>query len=105
MLDLIGDDDNESELLMIPSSPYCDDQSFCDKIKQNKNKIIILNTNIESLDAKLESLSTYINLLRTHNCFIDIICLQETGHDDSTAIELQHIEGYDLIFFKNVCQF
>jgi endonuclease/exonuclease/phosphatase family metal-dependent hydrolase len=64
---------------MVSSSTYVDESDLCSKFKNNfnANNLSVMSLNIQSINAKFNSLSEFIFSLNNNSCTPDIICLQE----------------------------
>ena len=80
--------DNEQTIKFI-----CDNSTNCN----------VLSTNIESVRAKFDEISIYINLLRERNVEFDAICLQECWISDDDELSMIHLDGYNLIAQGKSC--
>jgi hypothetical protein len=97
LLDLFGNDnDNPYSLVNIDALLY-DQSSFINRFT-NDNKPLFCNLNIQSLNSKHDSLSTFINELAIKNIKPDVFCLQEIWQViDESAIA---IPDYNFVFKK-----
>ena len=55
-----------------------------------------MSLNCESVAAKFDELNFFIDEMVTHNCYVDVINLQETWLGDSSYYIDFTIPGYDL---------
>ena len=66
-------------------------------------KILNLSLNTQSLPAKFTEITLFIDELRTHNCYLDVINLQETWITDNTYYADIHISGYKMYVQPATC--
>jgi hypothetical protein len=84
----------------VSSSTYVDESEFCIKFKANFNDSIlsVLSLNVQSINAKFNSLAEFIFLLSKNSCSHDVICLQELWQfPDNVSFNLP---GYHPMYFK-----
>ena len=88
-------------------SNYYDIDSFIKVFKNNDEKFTTLSLNIESINAKFNQLTGFLENLEENKCIIDAIFLQETWLTDqqceSRVIENYHIPGYHTIALGQKC--
>ena len=63
----------------------------------------VLSLNIQSINAKFDSLFIYLALLAEHNVNFSAICQQETWLDPHQDVSIFHIPGYKLINRARSC--
>ena len=63
----------------------------------------VLSLNIQSINAKCDSLLMYLALRAEHNVNFSAICLQETWLDPHQDVSIFHIPGYKLISRARSC--
>ena len=63
------------------------------------HKPTVLSINVQSLQAKFNSLCTFINSMQVNNCEPDIICLQEIWKIPGSEFFI--IDGYHPIVYKS----
>ena len=71
-----NDDDNDNTILL--NSPYIDTNSIGNYLKYTKCNFSVFNLNIQSLNAKYDSLIILLQYLKDNDFEFDAICLQET---------------------------
>ena len=59
--------------------------------------------NVASLNAKFAQLKIYVELLKTHNCELSIICLQESWLSDNMDTSLFQLDGCTLLSLGKIC--
>ena len=89
--------DGHSYENMIRNSPYFDETSFSDFVKDKHDNFTVLSTNIESAHAKFNELLIYVEQLRDINFEFSVICLQESWLEKDTDISHLQIKGYTCI--------
>ena len=77
---------------------YRSETDFLNKYK-NQHKPTVLSINVQSLQAKFNSLCTFINSMQVNNCEPDIICLQEIWKIPGSEFFI--IDGYHPIVYKS----
>jgi hypothetical protein len=101
LLDMIRDGDENDADDDIPSwfklSSYYDNDAFIDLLKNKQCPFNIISLNCQSLNAKFDQISVYIESLRQQLCNIDALCVQETWLNDNSSTSHLQIEGYNLI--------
>ena len=92
----IGDDAIYSH--MMKTSSFYDTEEFNNFVKNNNNnKFTILSTNIESVHAKFDDLSIFVEQLRDLSFEFGAICLQECWLSETQELSHLYIEGYSCI--------
>ena len=102
-----ADEDENIPDFTFNNSPYentlflCEYSSEIDILKKfkNQNKPSVLSINIQSLQAKFNSLCTFINNMQVNSCEPDIICLQEIWKIPGSEFFI--IDGYHPIVYKS----
>ena len=97
------DNDENPHINLIGHSPYMDNEQIIKFLSDNSTKFNILSSNIESVRAKFDEISIYVNLLKESNVYFDAICLQECWISDDTDLALIHLDGYNLIAQGKSC--
>ena len=97
------ENDENSHINLIGHSPYLDNEQTIKFLCDNSTNFNVLSTNIESVRAKFDEISIYLNLLRESNVEFDAICLQECWISDDTDLALIHLDGYNLIAQGKSC--
>ena len=107
LIDLVEGYNNEMDHEEAPSlyrhSPYYDDNSLINTIKEKQNVFKILSLNVQSLQAKFEEFKIYLENLHNSYCNFDAICLQETWLTEKDNSSLLTLEGYNLITRHTSC--
>lgn len=70
--------DNDDENTISFNSPYVDTTNLSKYLKKFKSNFSVLSLNIQSLNAKFDSLLAIMQDLKNENVIFDAICLQET---------------------------
>ena len=86
-------DDNEEIDLFRPSKYYAVD-SLPTQLKSQEN-INVLSINAQSINAKYDSLVTYIEIARQQGVRFHVICIQESWLSDSSDLSVFQITGYN----------
>ena len=89
-----SDGADEEMTLMIPSKYYTID-SLPVKMSQSSN-FNVISLNAQSINAKFDSLLTFLEVTRQQNIIIHVICIQESWLDEKSDLSLYQIEGYTL---------
>jgi len=93
----------ESEINLITHSPYYDMEQFINKNKTHKNRFIALSLNIQSLNAKFDSLTIMIEQMQSKGCIVGAICIQETWGSENTNYDLYKLHNYNIIPQGKIC--
>ena len=80
-------------------------EALLNTLKEKKKVFKVLALNCQSLYAKYDQLSIYVDLLQEQGCSFDAICLQETWLGDSTDTGRLSISGYNFISKPKTCSF
>ena len=94
------DTDDDNELHLVKHSAYYGENKFS-KMLSNKAGMSILSGNIQSINAKFDEFSSFINRLNTHNP-ISTILLQECWIDDNAidSLALINLKEYNMMSDK-----
>ena len=68
-----------------------------------QNTFTVLSFNTQSLTAKVTDIILFIDELRTHNCYVDVINFQETWVTDNTYFADFNISGYTVYVQPATC--
>ena len=77
LLNIVNDLDDENSYHISYSYYYTDTEVYI--MIQNIQTFTVLSLNTQSLPAKFTDITLFIDELRTHNCYVDIINFQEIG--------------------------
>ena len=112
------DENNLNSILQIDSrhddqietfnpSNYYDIDSFIKVFENGDQMFTTLSLNIESINAKFNQLTSFMDNLNEHKCEIDAIFIQETWLTDqqcnSNIIQHYHVPGYHTITLGSKC--
>ena len=94
--------DNENlmqngEPTLLDNSPYVDNDTLINIMKEKQGLLKCLSLNIQSLNAKFDQLRVYLDYLHDQNCIFDIILLQETWLHNNSNTDMLQLDGYELI--------
>jgi hypothetical protein len=85
-------------------SPYIDVPNVSVHLKRHQNKFCILDLNVQSLNAKFDSLLLFLDELALNDFYFSAICLQETWlNEQSVANDLFNIPGYSAVTLPATC--
>ena len=70
---------------------------------ENKKTFTVMSLNCQSVASKFDEVKIFIDEMMTHNCYIDVINLQETWLGDSSYYADFTIPGYDLYMQPHTC--
>ena len=85
LLNILKDIDNYEELVSTTSeSPYIEPSNVPAYLENFKKQFLILDINIQSLNAKFENLQTFLGSLAEEGISFSAICIQETWISPST---------------------
>ena len=102
LLHTINDDTNEHEY-NIEQSYYYDDNELITSLETAISPVTIMTLNCCSLAANHDSILILIEKMARMNCYIDILCLQETWLSEHSDYKQYNIDGYDLFYQPAVC--
>ena len=94
-------DDYAPDLFQL--SPYLDNESLIELLKSKKNWLKVVSLNCQSLNAKIDDLNIYIQLLRDNCCSIDVLCLQETWLNNDSDVSHLQLDGYSFVHQGKSC--
>ena len=100
-------DDLPEDVHNFTHSPYYDIESISNKdISKNGNKI--LSINIQSINAKFDAFSGFLQILKEKNIIFDVILLQEIWISDDLLSQKEYsamfnLPGYNLISQGKIC--
>lgn len=109
LIDLIESEEEGRELTedfspnLFKLSPYLDDDSLIQILKTKTSSMKIVSLNCQSLNAKIDQLVIYLQLLRNNSCAFDVICLQETWLSDDSDVSNVHLDGYRFVHQGRSC--
>ena len=101
LLQLNNDEVGEQESQILKHSSYYD--QFVELTDMCRHNFSILTLNIESINAKFDELTIYIEELSKINFKFSVICLQETWLSDDVDLSIFQIVGYDCISQGKSC--
>ena len=93
---LIEDDSDGDNVELIRPSLYYEMTSLPRDLGQNLHRFNILSLNAQSLRAKYDELTIFIELARQQNVRFHAICIQETWMDSNADFSQINIEGYNV---------
>lgn len=97
------DDADEDTPTLLMQSPYLTNEDFVKTLKSKVNTFKLISMNIQSLNAKIDDLNIYLQLLRDNLCSLDLICLQETWLTDDCELSHLELDEYNLISKARSC--
>ena len=95
ILDMHNDEVNEFQI--IRRSSYYDYDKFNDFAKENKDRINILSTNIQSINSKFSELELFLEYIDSINFKFNVICMQETWKAEGDDFSQFMLQGYNCI--------
>ena len=101
MLNIVNDLDDENSYHISNSCCYTDTEVYT--MIQNTQTFTVLSLNTQSLPAKFTDITLFIDELRTHNCYVDVINFQETWITDNTYFADFNISGYTMYVQPATC--
>ena len=102
LLQLNSSEVGEQESQILKHSSYYDADQF-ELTDGCRHNFSILTLNIESINAKFDELTIYIEELSKINFKFSVICLQETWLSDDVDLSIFQIAGYDCISQGKSC--
>ena len=103
LLQLNNNEVGEQESQILKHSSYYDADQFVELTDGCRHNFCILTLNIESMNAKFDELTIYIEELSKINFIFSVICLQETWLSDDVDLSIFQIAGYDCISQGKSC--
>ena len=103
LLQLNNNEVDEQESQILKHSSYYDADQFAELTDGCRHNYRILTLNIESINAKFDELTIYIEELSKINFKFTVICLQETWLSDEVDLSIFKIAGYDCISQGKSC--
>ena len=98
ILEIQSDSGNDTEEpVLLTHSPYYDNEKLINTLKEKLNSFKIYSINCQSLNAKLDELKVYIEMLNIEGCKFDALCLQEVWLDGDINTSVYKIDGYNFI--------
>ena len=95
LISILDIEDNEPQ--SIQHSSYYDTDSFKKLITNHNNIFSVLSLNIQSINAKLSELETFVEELQNSQFKFNVICLQECWIRDQSDTCTFQIPGYDCV--------
>ena len=88
------EEEEEDEISYHISNSYYYTDTEVYTMLQNTQTFIVLSLNTQSLSTKFTDITLFIDELRTHNCYVDVINFQETWITDNAYYADFNISGY-----------
>ena len=95
--------DSSDEIRTFYESPYIEITDLEKHLFPVKDQFSILSINIQSLNAKFDSLVLMLSLLKERGLAFTAICLQETWLEEKQATHFFNISGYNIISRGKTC--
>ena len=89
--------EQDAEPSLIQDCSYVNQEKLTAILKSKKDVFKCLGLNIQSINAKIDQLQTYIASFRMNDCQFDAICLQETWLSNDQDTSTLEIDNYNLI--------
>ena len=94
-----GNDDDHSDFVSrISETHYFSDSEYVKLAQSRKTDFKVLSLNIESLNAKFDTLCVYLEQMRTNGIIFDALCIQETWLDSYDNVKKFQFDIYEMIF-------
>ena len=90
-------DDDQCELSIINHSPYHTSETCINEFQADYKQFSLLSLNAQSLRAKHDSLSIFLQNLREKNVEFSVICIQETWLRNSDTLHSLSLPNYNLV--------
>ena len=105
LCELIENDDDidDDELKLYRTSPYYTLECLPEYLNKQDNTFKILSIDIQSLNAKFDSLKVYLAALLDMNIKFNAICIQETWLNNNSNTSIFEIDGYKLFSQNSHC--
>ena len=101
LLNLVNDEDDEHTYNLTQSLYYTDTEVF--NLLHKTNTFTVISLNCQSIASKFDELQYFIDDLTNHNCYIDVINLQETWQGNDTYYNDFTLPGYNMYFQPAIC--
>ena len=98
------DDETTDEMNVIRHSPYYSLEDFIEHINVQMG-FTVLSLNIQSINAKFNSLTIFLNTNNSQNTTIDVICIQETWLNEDEDMCSFQMPNYYCISQSKQCSF
>ena len=97
------DTDDDNQLHLVKHSAYYGENEFS-KLLSSKAGMSILSGNIQSINAKFDEFSSFVDRVNTHNP-ISAILLQECWIDDSAidSLAMFNLKDYNMVYQTSRC--
>ena len=95
--------DDINEPILFQNSPFFNNSEFINFLSTKNNSFIILSLNAQSLNAKYDTIKTYIDMYNECDTKISAICLQETWLTTDSDTSLLQMAGYNLVHRGKSC--
>jgi len=95
--------DSEYEIENFCDSRYIEWSNLENTMKNNGRSFSIISLNVQSINAKFDTLFPIVNNLSSMGLYFGAICLQETWLTSDANLSLFHIPGYKLIHQGRKC--
>ena len=98
------DTDDDNEVHLVKHSAYYGENEFFKLLSISKAGMSILSGNIQSINAKFDEFSSFIDRVNTHNP-ISAILLQECWIDDNAidSLALFNLKDYNMVYQYSRC--
>ena len=97
------DTDDDNQLHLVKHSAYYGENEFS-KLLSSKAGMSILSGNIQSINAKFDEFSSFVDRVNTHNP-VSAILLQECWIDDSAidSLAMFNLKDYNMVYQTSQC--
>ena len=105
LVEVLKNMDNIDETIALCSeSPYISLDNSALYLERLKNKFVVLDVNIQSLNSKFDSFTLFLDDLASHDFYFSAISIQETWIDNTfDNLEIMQIPNYHPIFLPSTC--
>ena len=93
-------DDPNNELRTYTDSPYILPESVVPFLTQRKRQFATLSLNIQSINSKFDSQTTFPSYLEANDVNFSAICPQESWLSSEQDVSIFNIPGYQLIHLR-----
>ena len=94
---IIDPPNDDGEMILIKPSPYYGINCLPRSLDQIPGQLNILSINAQSLNATDDELLLLLNIARSQNICLHVICIQATWHSETSAYSLLATDGYNCI--------
>ena len=103
LIDVLGQDTVDDNNIQLTYSPYISTDSLAEHLEGQRGKFTVFSINAQSINAKINELTSLLGELESHNFSFSALCIQETWLEHDADTSLLQIPGYTLISLGRTC--